>query len=65
MRRDRPQANMSECQSAAGETRIEMTPEMIEAGADEFDLYNLRFDRPPDIVVEVYRTMAKLAPDRA
>jgi hypothetical protein len=56
---------MSECQSAAGETRIEMTPEMIEAGADEFDLYNLRFDRPPDIVVEVYRTMAKLAPDRA
>lgn len=41
-------------------TKVVITPEMIEAGADALCLFNLSEDRPEDIAHEVYRAMRLL-----
>lgn len=39
---------------------IEITPEMIEAGVDVGCLYDMREDRWPDVVREIYAAMRAL-----
>lgn len=48
-------------ESATGRRKeIEITPEMIEAGADALCLFNLGEDRPEEIARELYRVMRLL-----
>lgn len=51
-------------QAGAEVTAIEATPEMIEAGVDEFlslDSEDLAYSRPQDIVRWIFSAMAKAA----
>jgi hypothetical protein len=50
--------------AGAPEVEIELTPEMIQAGVNEFCSYDPRVEGPADVVVEIFRAMLKLSPGR-
>ena len=47
---------------ALSDTETEITPEMIEAGVEEFVSYDSRVEMPEDCVAEIFRKMVNSAP---
>jgi hypothetical protein len=52
------------CSETNNSRSIEVTPEMIEAGAMAFADGDLRFDSENEIVIRIYRAMVLKRPDR-
>jgi len=50
---------MPECIANADVFEIEVTPEMIEAGEEEFLSFDSRFERESDCVARVYKVMER------
>ena len=47
--------------AGAPEDEIEVTPEMIEAGVNEFCAYDARFESAEDVVALIFRRMTAVA----